>query len=335
MTSSDKNIPSGVAVAAGVVVLVVGIILKAANDAHNTVCSTGLGAFGQSESSAVHQQCLWANVGSTVGEWALVLGVIAIIGGVALVFLSKNQGPQVATASAQPTNLTGGSTVPRTAGDGRGVQSKPIPQLPAISWDNVIEAATYFSPPRNVELESSIRELSNKRDLRACCFAVDNEGKTAALLLFDNEILRVSCTDGGSSIFYDNQYAGAVVRLSNSENGETVKLGVGRGRVQWFSDLGPLAALQTFVASVRAIPWIEVIQEPLPAPVPAPPPETSLPPTASRGSDGASRVANPRVEGLRRDLIDLKALHDEGLLDENEYESRRSAVLDRLTGQTE
>jgi len=205
--------------------MVVGIILKAANDTNNTLCSTGLGAFGQSESSSVHHQCLLADVGSTVGEWALILGVLATIGGVAnLIFLSKNQGTRRASASTQSTHFAGASTLHRTAMDGLGARSQPMPRLPAMSWNLVLEAANHLPPPRNEHTRISIRELSNKRDLRAWCFAVDKEGKTSMLALFDNEMLRVSCTDRGASTYFDNPHAGAVVRLYKDEHGQTVKL---------------------------------------------------------------------------------------------------------------
>jgi hypothetical protein len=333
----------------GLLAVVVGQILKSANDAHNALCTSGLGAVGQSISSSVQSQCNRASIGAAAGQWLFIVGILAVIVGIVTWFNLSNKSRAIVTEIKSPSNGAE-ANYPRRAN----VTAPVLPLGPASGWKDLLSALTRQSLSPRESLEPAASTLSQRYpQLRAWTFATGSGEENVLILLFDDKVIRAICKkDELPSIRYFYATAGIRLVARNASNGEVEGIGLGRQNPtrgepdEWFTNPNPIEAVSHLINLAAPASWIDVASDRASGDgsaqveasqrVMGTPEDSSKTTETESGGAGTGEVgeAADRIAdstNLRRQLQLLKSLREDDLIDDVEYAARKSDILDSLT----
>ncbi len=239
----------------GLLAGIVGQILKITNDGRDALCTSGLGAVGQSVSSAVQSQCDRASIGAATGQWLFIIGILAVIVGI-LAWVNKS------THSRSPSDAYKANT--------SRIQNRPIPVFPfgsASIWKELHSALGGQPLSQRESLEPAVSMLSQRYpQLRAWSFATGSGGANVLILLYDDQVIRAICKKNDfPSVRYF--YANSGVRLVVRTNGEVKGIGLGRRNPthgetdEWFTNPNPIQAVLHLIHVAAPATWIDLASD--------------------------------------------------------------------------
>jgi len=226
-----------------------------------------------------------------------------------------------------------------------------VPLGPASDWKDLFSALSGQSSSQRESVEPAASTLSQRfPQLRAWSFALGSKEESVLILLFDDKVIRAICKkDELPSIryFYATAGLGLIAKIDSSGGVE----GIGLGRQiairtepdEWFTNPNPIQAVSHLINVAVSASWIEVTSDRVSGDGSAQvetsqgvldtAKDSSKITDAESGDTGFAQVgetAYPTANSndLRRQLQLLKSLREDDLIDDVEYATRKSDILD-------
>ena len=248
-TSSQKAFSAAMVVGAilvGVVLFIIGSVLKSHYQFSADVCNTYGGSAGQCAGSmgAVTAAQFLQPIG-------VILAVLGVIGGVALMILNAkaNATTGAVQGSASRSHKAPAYTAPIW-----------VPPLPSQQWVDALSAAAAQPQPLSQQLQAAIQNEPNRDGLRAWMFGTNIQGNTSLILVYTDRIKMTECRDTGQGSISAFPDGDSPIRMSmrRSGNGSASEISIGESR---FHELEPAEAVVNFVQVVKQLAWLQTEME--------------------------------------------------------------------------